>query len=149
MKGERLRTYVELAAEPEEVFDLWLKFERLPEILEGVRRVKRVGDRRVLWDVDIAGRQLVWEAEITDVQPGKRIAWESRWGTPNRGELHFERTAPGRTRIDVDIVYEPRGLLERMGAQLGLVRRSVEGDLLRFARFVRQVVDSERLRRVR
>lgn len=127
---------MKIDADPRAVFDLWLQLEHLPEILDGVRRVKRIGSRRVLWDVDVAGRQLVWEAELTAVEPGKRIAWESRWGTPNRGELRFGRLAEGGTRVEVDIRFEARGLLERIGARFGLVRRRVQADLVRFGRFV-------------
>ncbi len=124
-----------IEVEAEELFDLWLQLERLPEILDGVRRVKCVGDRRVLWDVNVAGRQLVWEAELTALERGRRIAWVSRSGTPNRGEIRFEQLGPARTRLEVDIAYEPTGLVERIGARLGLVRRCVAADLERFARY--------------
>lgn len=136
MPRHLVRCSIEIDAEPDRIFDLWLQLEDLSQIMDGVRRVKCVNDRCVLWEADIAGRQLVWEAEVLESQRPKRIAWASRSGTPNRGEVLFERASSGRTRIDVRIECQPNGLLERLGARLGLPRRQVESDLLRFRRFV-------------
>lgn len=134
--GRRLHCQVDVRAGPDESCDLWLRLEELPRILDGVRRVKRVGDRRMLWEVDVAGRQLVWEAELTALDPGRRIAWESRWGAAHAGQMRFERVADDRTRVEVDIRYWPHGWVERLGAWLGLVRRQVEVELALFRRFV-------------
>lgn len=132
----RIESAVEIEAARAEVFDLWLQLEDLPQILDGVERVKRLGGERVLWDVDVAGHQLLWEAEITRVEPGERIAWRSRWGTPNAGEMRFRPIGDDRTRLEVEIEFRPSGLLERLGAFLGLARRQVEADLSCFRRFV-------------
>jgi len=131
----RVQCSIEIDADVATVFGEWNRFENLPLLLEGVRRTKRIGER-ILWDADIAGRQLVWEAEIVELVPEKRIRWESRWGVSNVGEVEFEVRAGGRTRLSVDMLCWPRSGLERLGARLGLVERRVQGDLARFRRFV-------------
>lgn len=131
----QLRCAIEIDAPVDRAFALWTRYESLPRLLESVRRTKIIDDRRVLWDVDIGGQQLVWEARILALEPDTRIRWESTWGTPNRGELCFERLLGERARMTVSIDYGPRGLLEHIGARLGLVDWNVRRDLERFRRF--------------
>jgi uncharacterized membrane protein len=123
---------VEVEGSPERVFASWTRFEDLPLFMECVRRVKRIDERRVLWDVDIWGRQVVWEGLILEQVPGKGMRWESVWGAPNSGELHLEALPGERTRLVLEIRYEPRHLLERIGARLGAVDRCVRRELARF-----------------
>ncbi|NNL67133.1 MAG: hypothetical protein HKP30_12880 [Myxococcales bacterium] len=125
-----------IAAPVERVFDHWTRLERLPEILTNVRRVKRIGDRRSLWDVDVAGRQIVWEAEEVERIPHKTLRWVSTWGAEHRGCVGFTRLDDGGTRLDVEIEIRPRNLLERLGVWLGPVGSALSEDLSRFARFV-------------
>jgi uncharacterized membrane protein len=132
----RVQCSIEIDTDVETVFAEWSRFEGLPWLMDGVRRTKRIGERRILWDADVAGRQLVWEAEIVELVPDKRIRWESRWGAPNAGEVDFERLPGGRTRLSVDLRCWPRQGLERLGARLGLVKRRIRRDLAQFRRLV-------------
>lgn len=135
-EGRRVRCSIEIDAEIARVFDHWSRFESLPRWMDGVRRTKQIGDRRVLWDVDVSGRQVVWEAEILECVPGKRIRWESRWGAPNAGEVSFEALPDRRTRLTVDLRFRPRDWLERIGARLDLVGSRIRRDLDQFRRCV-------------
>jgi len=132
----RLEASIDVAAPVAEVFARWSRVEDFPRLMESVRRTKRIDARCVLWDVDILGRQVVWEARILESVPGKRIRWTSRSGAYNAGEVSFEALDEGRTRMDVVIEYRPRGLIERLGASLGLVDLHVRRDLELFRRFV-------------
>lgn len=143
-KKVRIHTVVEIDAPPSQVFDLWTRFETLPRVLDGVRRVKCISETRTLWDVDIAGRQIVWEAETTAFEPNERIAWESRWGKCNDGELRFHRTIDGRTRLSVSIQFEANTLFERLAARFGLVGQQVESDLSLFRRHVESTTERSR-----
>lgn len=127
----RARHAIEIDADVERVFGQWSRLEDLPRIMEGVRHVQRIDARRSLWDVDIAGRQVVWEAEVVECVPLKRIRWASRRGAANVGEVAFEELPGGRTLLTVDLCYGPRGFLEGLGARLGLVDRRIEADLAR------------------
>lgn len=127
---------VDIAVETTEVFMHWIRFERFPEFMRSVRRAKRISDRRVLWDVVIAGHQLVWEAHIVALAPDACIRWESRWGTRMTGEVRFERLGRQRTRVTVEIEYLPDGLVERIGASLGWVDSCVRREIAAFREHV-------------
>lgn len=118
------------------VFAQWRHFEALPRIMENVRRSRCITPDRVLWDVDINGHQVVWEAHIIACVPEKLIRWESTWGAPNWGEVRFEALPGPRTRLGVEIEYQPQGLLEHIGARLGLADLHVRRDMDRFRRHV-------------
>lgn len=130
---------VEIDDTVDRVYAQWERYETFPLIMESVRRTKRIDDHRVLWDVEVAGHQLVWAALIVDCAPGKSVRWESTWGVRNSGEVRFEALPEGRTRLTVDIRYRPRRLLEHIGARLGIVDRALRRDLDRFRRFVEHV----------
>lgn len=129
-----LQAAIEIDAPVDRVSELWCDYEALPRRLESVRRTLRVDAQRVLWDVDVAGRQLVWEARIVESLPDKLVRWESCWGVGNCGEVRFEALPDERTRLVVEIDYAPRGLLERVGGRCGLVALAVRRDLEAFRR---------------
>ena len=135
-KASRLTRSREIAAPVGVVFEGWSRLERLPKLLANVRRVKRIGDRRSLWDVDIAGRQVVGEAEETERVPGKSLGGASTGGAENRGRIVFTRLDRDRSRIELTLEFQPRSLLERLGVAFGLVGSAVDEDLARFARAI-------------
>jgi uncharacterized membrane protein len=130
---------VEIDAGVGRVFALWTRYEDFPRVMDSVRRTRRIDERCVLWDVDVAGHQLVWEARILESVPEKRIRWESRGGAPHAGEVCFEALPDGRTRLEVAIEYQPRSFLERLGARLGLPDAQVARELACFRRHVERL----------
>ena len=129
---------IEIDAPVAAVFARWTRYEELPRFSLSVRRVKCIDASQILWDAEIGGRQVVWEARVLESVPQKRVRWESRSGAPNRGEVHFEVLPDGRTRLEVDIEFRPRTLSERLGARLGLVDLHLRRDLERFRHVVEQ-----------
>jgi uncharacterized membrane protein len=136
--GRRFRyaTSVEIDAPIGEVFACWDRVEDFPRIMVYVRRTKRIDVHCVLWDVDVLGRQLVWEARVLENVLEKLVRWVSRWGAPNSGEVRFESLPGDRTRLDLDLSYQPRGFVERLGALLGVLDFHVRRDLVLFRRYV-------------
>jgi uncharacterized membrane protein len=117
-------------------YNQWTQFEEFPKFMEGVRSVRQLNDKRLLWRAEIGGKEQEWEAEITEQVPDERIAWRARSGKPNAGVVTFHRIADGRTRIMLQLDYEPEGAVENIGDVLGVVSRRVEGDLQRFKEFI-------------
>jgi uncharacterized membrane protein len=132
----RVDDWIEIAAPVEQVFGQWSQYETFPYVVESVRRIKRVDDQHILWDVDIAGRQVVWVARVVEYDPEKRIRWRSDEGASHSGEVRFEALPGDRTRLSVEMAFRPRGVLETLGARLGLVDAQVGRDLACFRRFV-------------
>jgi len=76
------------------------------------------------------------QAEIVEQTPDARIAWKSTEGAENAGVVTFHRLAPTRTRVMLQLDYEPEGVLENVAAAIGVVSARVAGDLARFKEFI-------------
>jgi len=50
----------------------------------------------------------------------------------------FQPLGPNRTRINLEMVYDPKGFLENAADALGIVSARIEGDLKRFKDFIEQ-----------
>jgi hypothetical protein len=48
----------------------------------------------------------------------------------------FDNLGASRTRVHLEMSYDPEGFVENMGDKLGFVSRRVEGDLKRFKDFI-------------
>src|SRR4029450_10141895 len=70
-------------------YNQWTQFEEFPRFMEGVREVKQLDDKRLLWRADIGGKEKQWTAKITDQIPDHRIAWESESGEYTSGVVNF------------------------------------------------------------
>ncbi len=113
-------------------YDQWTQFEQFPQFMEGVERIDQVDDTHVHWVVSIAGKTTEWDAEITEQHPDHRIAWRSTDGKPNAGVVTFHQLSPEKTRIMVQMDYDPEGIVESVGDKLGFAKRRLTGDLGRF-----------------
>src|SRR3712207_7998667 len=84
-------------------YNQWTQFEEFPQFMEGVEEVRQLDEKRLFWHAKIAGKDEQWEAEITEQEPDKVIAWESRSGAQNNGYVTFYSLGSDRTRIDLRI----------------------------------------------
>jgi uncharacterized membrane protein len=117
-------------------YNQWTQFEEFPRFMEGVQQVTQLDDKRLRWRANVGGQEKEWEAEITEQRPDERIAWRSRSGAANAGVVTFHRIADARTRVMLQLDYDPEGVTENVGDALGMVSRRVAGDLKRFKEFV-------------
>jgi uncharacterized membrane protein len=117
-------------------YNQWTQFEEFPRFMEGIQQVTQLDDKRLRWRANVGGQEKEWEAEITEQRPDERIAWRSRDGAPNAGVVTFHRIADARTRVMLQLEYEPEGVVENVGDAIGVVSRRVAGDLERFKEFV-------------
>jgi uncharacterized membrane protein len=106
--------------------------------MEGVARVRQLGDRQLHLAREDRRQDKTWDADITEQIPDDRIAWRARSGAANAGVVTFHRITDGRTRIMLQLEYEPEGIVEKAGDAVGIVSHRVEGDLLRFKEFIEQ-----------
>jgi uncharacterized membrane protein len=77
-----------------------------------------------------------WLAEIVEQIPDERIAWTSRGGASNAGVVTFHRIDDQRTRVMLQVDYNPEGVVENVADALGVVKGRIKGDLERFKEFV-------------
>jgi uncharacterized membrane protein len=117
-------------------YNQWTQFEAFPQFMEGVEEVRQIDDRHLHWRASIAGNTEEWDAEISEQRPDERIAWHSTSGARNAGVVTFHYVEPEKTRIALQMMYEPEGATEKIGDMLGFVSRRAEGDLERFKDFI-------------
>lgn len=133
---ESIEKSIEVDAPVNEVYNQWTQFEEFPRFMEGVKEVRQLGDKRLFWRAEIAGRDKEWTAEIFEQLPDQRIAWRSMSGAKNSGMVNFTSLESGRTRISMKLNYDPEGAVENIGDALGVVSARVGGDLRRFKEFI-------------
>ena len=117
-------------------YNQWTQFEEFPEFMAGVLEVKQLDDTHLKWCARIAGQREEWESEITEQVPDRSIAWRSTGGVHNAGRVRFESLSDNRTRIELRIDYEPRGVTEKIGDAFGAVSMRASGNLQRFKEFI-------------
>jgi uncharacterized membrane protein len=118
------------------VYNQWTQFEEFPRFMEGVEEVRQLDETHLHWIAEIGGQRREWDAEITEQIPDKRIAWTSKQGAQNAGAVTFHYLEPQKTRVMLQLEFDPEGIVETVGDKLGFVSRRVAGDLARFRDFL-------------
>jgi uncharacterized membrane protein len=117
-------------------YNQWTQFEEFPKFMEGVQEVKQLDDTHLHWKATIAGKDKQWNAVITEQRPDDRIAWKSVDGAKNAGVVTFHRLSDNKSKIMLQMDYEPEGAVENVGDAVGAVSMRVAGDLDRFKDFI-------------
>ena len=104
--------------------------------MEGIKEVHQLDDRRLHWKAEIGGREKEWDAEITEQIPDQRIAWKSLGGAMNQGMVTFESLSDQKSLIQLNIAYEPEGVVETVGDETGAVTLRVKKDLEKFKAYI-------------
>src|ERR1700724_1737232 len=88
-----------LNASAADAYQLWRDFKRLPRFMAHLESVRVLDERRSQWTAKGPGdAKISWNAEITDDQPNRRIAWRSLSGSDisTSGSVEFEDEPLGR-----------------------------------------------------
>lgn len=133
---EKLEKSIEVMVPVKTAYNQWTQFEDFPKFMEGVKSVHQQDETHLHWVVEVAGKEKEWDAEIVEQTPDKRIAWKNQAGTQMSGVITFHYIEPNKTKIMVQMDYEPKGLMENIADAIGLVSGRVQGDLKRFKEFI-------------
>jgi uncharacterized membrane protein len=117
-------------------YNQWTQFEEFPRFMEGVKEVQQLDDNQLHWCAQIAGKDVEWDAEITEQTPDKRIEWTSTSGPLHGGVVTFAPADSNSARITLAMSYDPEGFAENIASATGLVTARVKGDLNRFKEYV-------------
>ncbi|WP_432077026.1 SRPBCC family protein [Streptomyces wuyuanensis] len=117
-------------------YNQWTQFETFPEFMDGVERIDQLSDTLTHWTTSVGGVQRQFDAKITEQIPDERVAWTTVEGERQAGVVTFHRLSGTRTKIMLQMDFDPQGVAETVGDKLGVVRRQVTGDLERFKRFI-------------
>jgi uncharacterized membrane protein len=132
----RIEESIEVDVPVSTAYNQWTQFEEFPRFMEGVESVRQLDDTHLRWVAEIGGSRHEWTAEISEQRPDQRVAWHAVDGQANGGVVTFHRLDEGRTKVMVQMDYEPEGMKESLGSALGADSRRVKADLERFKELV-------------
>lgn len=141
---ERTEKSIEINAPISVVFDLYSDFEKWPEWMKHVKEVRRTGENYTKWSADAPlGMNIEWEAETTELEPNRRIAWRTvRGDVDMQGEVTFEKKGRGKSSMHVALSYKPpAGHLGTLVAKLfgNDPEKEIDEELKRFARLAEEL----------
>jgi uncharacterized membrane protein len=90
--------------DPNRAFAAWRALEEFPRRVKRVKSVTRTGEGSSRWIAEgPLGKDVEWTVETTTVEPGKRIAWNSRQSgdVTTTGQVSFNGLPGGQTEITV------------------------------------------------
>jgi uncharacterized membrane protein len=127
---------IELNVPLSTAYNQWTQFEEFPRFMDSVEEVRQIDDTHLHWRATVAGKPKEWDAEITEQIPDKRIAWRSTSGVQNAGTVTFQRVGVNRTKVKLQMDYDPESLGEKIGDAVGAVKLTAKGNLKRFKELV-------------
>jgi uncharacterized membrane protein len=94
---------------PYDAYKFWRNFENLPRFMNRLQNVSILDDRRSRWTaLGPMGREIQWEAEITEERENEMIAWRSLPGSDFQvdGRVEFREAPAGRgTLVSAQLQY--------------------------------------------
>ena len=122
-----------------EVYSLWENFENFPYFMKDIKSISKKGENRSHWIMKgPLGKDLEWEAETTDIQRNKRIAWNSISGDiTTSGQVTFNQLDNDEVQVTVQMQYTPpAGEAGKIAAHLlDNPGKRVEEDLKQFKKY--------------
>ena len=118
-------------------YNQWTQFESFPHFLSFVESITQQDDTHNHWKVKIGGVEREFDAEITEQHPDERVAWKSVGGEVSQaGVVTFHKLSDTTSRVTVQLDWEPKGFVEKVGATFGVDNASVKRDLTNFKKFI-------------
>jgi uncharacterized membrane protein len=133
---ETIKATIDVQVPVSTAYNQWTQFEQFPKFMEGVESVTQTDDAHLSWAANIGGARREWQAEIVEQVPDEKIAWRATSGNGPNGLVQFEPLGPDSALVTVEMSYEPEGLMEQLGAKVGLDSRQVASDLKEFKQLV-------------
>ena len=119
-------------------YNQWTQFESFPHFMDGVESITQEGDTHTHWKVKVGGVSREFDTEITEQVPDQVIAWRSTGGDTggHSGRVSFESLGASSTRVNIELGWEPEGLVEKAGAALNVDQRQVDSSAEEFKKFI-------------
>jgi len=118
-------------------YNQWTQFETFPQFMSGVESITQVDDTRNHWVTKVGGVTREFDTEISEQHPDQRIAWHTIGGdVVHAGVVTFHRLDDAKTRVAIQIDWEPGTVVEKVGAVVNMDDLRVKADAKRFKEFV-------------
>lgn len=118
-------------------YNQWTQFEEFPKFLDEVESIQQITDTLTIWKVKVGPVEREFEASITEQHPDERVAWNSTGGeVDHAGVVTFHKLSETESRVTVQLDWEPKGLLEKLGSAVGVGSHAVKKDLQNFKKYI-------------
>jgi uncharacterized membrane protein len=117
-------------------YNQWTQFESFPHFMSGVESITQADSTHSHWMTKIGGVSREFDTEITEQHPDERIAWKSTDGATHAGVVTFHRLADNETKVTVQLDWRAEGIVEKVGAAVGVDDQQVTADLGRFKDYI-------------
>jgi uncharacterized membrane protein len=134
----KVRSEIDVDVPISVAYNQWTQFETFPQFMSGVDEVRQLDDLSVRWNVSMGGVDRTFDATVTEQIPDERIAWRSTDGETHAGVVTFHRLSDQRTKIAVELDWEPQGFVEKAGEILQIDDMQVSKDLREFKRLIEE-----------
>jgi len=112
----RLEKSIQIGRPVAEVFSAWSRLEDLPNRSGLVQEVRSEGHHS-RWLLNLGGRLVSWEAEVTQHIPNEALAWKSVAGPKHTGRIDFS-PINGDTLVHITMNYAPPGKMGHLFSPL-------------------------------
>jgi uncharacterized membrane protein len=133
-----LEESIEIPAPISDVYRRWSDLARFPQFMAHVEEVTPRGGNRYHWVGRIFGVKQEWDAEVTENDPQRVVAWRSLNGSYNAGTVTLTQLGERRTMVRVRFEYAPPG--EKVGQALDRLtqstRREIHQDLEHLSKLI-------------
>jgi uncharacterized membrane protein len=118
-------------------YNQWTQFEEFPRFLKHIESITQKNDTMLHWKVNVGGQVREFDAEIAEQHPDERVAWNSTGGeVDHAGVVTFHKLDDSKSRVTVQIDWEPESLLEKIGSVAGVANRAVKDALEDFKKYI-------------
>ena len=118
-------------------YDQWTQFESFPQFMGGVEKITQLDATHTHWVTNSHCIKREFDAEITEQHVEERVAWTSTSGeAKHAGVVTFHRLEENKTRVMIQIDWEPSDLVEKIGSAVNVDDHQVKKDAERFKEFI-------------
>ena len=109
--SSKLTQSIVVKGDVSKIYKIWANFENFPNFMKNIKSVEKIDANRSHWVMEgPLGKDLKWDAQMTELDPNKRIAWNSMSGNiKTSGQVTFNELPAGETQVTVMMQYTPPG----------------------------------------
>jgi CBS domain-containing protein len=132
-----IRHSIDIKAPVHILYNQLTHFEDYPRFMDEVESVSRVDDTHLHWTAHMAGQPLEWDAEISEQQEDRCIAWRNLGGPAGEGRVDLQSRGKDDSRLTFTLQAPP----EPQATEEDIAQR-LHGHLLR----LKEIVESQTAR---
>jgi len=123
---------IEVEAPIRAVRHQWTQYKKFPEFMNGVESVELLGSDKVHWKVKIGDVTKEFDTTILSEKHENKIVWTSENGPSHSGTVEFEEISDNKTKVFLQMDFDPEGFLENVADKLGLISTAIKNNLNNF-----------------